>query len=93
MKQVTKQTKYKKVDVKDQLESLAYDIKAMTMKHPNDEVTEFQITIINSTLEKCNEILGERRPYASFTVFDPKMLPKNGDVMLILDTYLTAMRA
>ena len=43
------------------------------------------------TLEKCNELLGNSRPYESFTTFDTDMLPTNSDVMIILDLYYDAM--
>ncbi len=91
MKQPTKQPHLKKEDVRSQLRSLVNDIRVLSLKHPDKEVNEFKLGFINITLKKCNEILGDKRPYESFELFDTTKLPTNSDVLMILNTYLDVL--
>ena len=91
MKQPTKQPHLKKEDVRSQLRSLVNDIRVLSLKHPDEEVNEFKLGFINITLKKCNEILGDKRPYESFELFDTTKLPTNSDVLMILNTYLEVL--
>lgn len=85
------QTKLNVEQIRSQLHTLQSDIQRLSDKKPNDNINEFKLKFINLTLEKCNELLGNSRPYESFTTFDTDMLPTNSDVMIILDLYYDAM--
>lgn len=92
MTQPTKTTKKQdKTSVRSQLRTLRYAIQKLSDKNPNEKMNEFKLGFVNQTLEKCNELLGENKPYDSFTTFDVAMLPTNSDVVVILDVYGTAM--
>lgn len=92
MTQPTKQTR--KIDpssVLSQLQALRDAIQKQSDKNPNEKMNEFKLGFVNLTLEKCNELLRDKKPYESFTTFDVAMLPTNSDVMLIIDVYETAL--
>lgn len=92
MTQVTKQSKKKnKASVRSQLRALRLAIQKLSDKNPNEKMNEFKLGFVNQTLEKCNELLGESKPYDTFTIFDSVLLPTNSDVVVILDVYETAM--
>ena len=92
MTQPTKQSKKKdKSSVLSQLRALRFAIQKLSDKNPNEKMNEFKLGFVNLTLEKCNELLGDNKPYESFTTFDSAMLPTNSDVMLIIDVYETAL--
>lgn len=92
MTQVTKQSKKKnKASVRSQLRALRLAIQKLSDKNPNEKMNEFKLGFVNQTLEKCNELLGESKPYDTFAIFDSVLLPTNSDVVVILDVYETAM--
>ena len=74
-----------------QLRSLHEEMSALTKKSPNDAVNAFKISLINSTLEKCNTILGKTyKPFEEFQKFDSDNLPSNSDATLIISQYIGA---
>ena len=67
------------------------DFTRLSNKKPNECLNAFKGQYVNQTLQKCNEILGEKRPYPDFTIFDMDNLPTNSDVMMMLDIYYAAI--
>jgi hypothetical protein len=72
-----------------QLESLHSELSMLAKKAPKDAVNEFKLKFINSTLEQCNKLFGDRyRPFGDFSTFSTEDLPSNSDVTFIISQYL-----
>jgi hypothetical protein len=72
-----------------QLDGLHQEISTLTRKSPNDAVNAFKLGLINTILEKCNELLGDDfRPFSDFSVFQLDAMPSNSDVNFILSQYI-----
>ncbi len=76
-----------------QLESLHDEISLLSKKSPTDGLNKFKLKFINTVLESANKLLGQKKPFEGFTVFDEDELPNNSDVTLILSQYLSCMEA
>lgn len=74
-----------------QLEALHSEISLLSKKSPVDAVNKFKLKLINSVLESANNLLGQRKPFEDFTIFDENELPNNSDVTMILSQYLGCM--
>jgi len=74
-----------------QLETLHNEVTLLSKKSPVDGVNKFKLKLINGILESANTILGQRKPFEDFAVFDENELPNNSDVTLILSQYLSCM--
>lgn len=74
-----------------QLESLHDEISLLSKKSPTDGVNKFKLKLINNVLESANKLLGQKKPFEDFTVFDEDQLPNNSDATLILSQYLSCM--
>ncbi|MGG5812395.1 hypothetical protein [Falsiroseomonas sp. CW058] len=72
-----------------QLQSLHSELGALAKKSPKDAVNTFKLKFVNSTLQKCNEIFGERyRPFEDFEAFSTDDMPSNSDVTFIISQYI-----
>lgn len=92
MTQPTKHTKKQdKTRICAQLRALRFAIQKLSDKKPDEKINEFKLCFVNQTLEKCNELLGDNKPYETFTIFDKDALPTNSDIVVILDVYWVAM--
>lgn len=92
MTQPTKRTKKQdKTRICAQLRALRFAIQKLSDKKPDEKINEFKLGFVNQTLEKCNELLGENKPYESFSTFETTALPTNSDVVVILDVYWVAV--
>ena len=75
-----------------QLESLYEELSALSKKSPNDAVNKFKLRFINTSLDRCNAILGEKyRPFPDFQAFDPDELVTNSDAVLIVSLYMKSL--
>lgn len=93
MKQVNRHSQPSKKELTSQLQTLVLEVNKLSCKKPDERMNDFKIGFINQTIAKCNDVLGDKRPYESFTLFDSVSMPSNSDVLMILNMYLTAMRA
>lgn len=75
-----------------QLASLYEEMQTLVKKSPNDLMNKFKLQLVNSILQRVNEMLGaQRRPFPDFCVFDQDVLPSNSDVLVIVSQYLSSM--
>src|ERR1700752_2801121 len=59
---------------------------------PDNLVNTFKLEFVNEKLAEANAFLiGEYKPFASFTQFDLERLPSNSDVVLVLLQYLACL--
>lgn len=76
--------------VQAQLESLHFEISALSKKSQNDSLNKFKLKFVNDILEKANAILGSTYlPFTNFSMFDDSELPTNSDVAMMLSQYLS----
>jgi hypothetical protein len=72
-----------------QLDSLHQEMSMLAKKSPNDAVNAFKIRLVNTTLERCNELFGAKyKPFAEFDTFQTDELPSNSDVTFIVSQYI-----
>lgn len=62
---------------------------ALSKKSPNDAVNAFKLKLINTVLERCNKLLGDKyKPFSDFSTLSEDDLPSNSDVSFIVAHYL-----
>jgi len=72
-----------------QLEGLHQEMSVLAKKSPNDAVNAFKIKLVNTTIDRCNKLLGEKyKPFAEFQTFETDELPSNSDVTFIVSQYI-----
>lgn len=72
-----------------QLKALHSEISILTRKSPNDSPNSFKLRIINSIIERANQVFGSKyTPLDDFDGFDLDDMPSNSDVVIILSQYL-----
>ncbi len=72
----------------EQMDSMYSELLLLTKKKANDSLNKFKISLINSLLARCNNLIGEDyKPFDGFESFDPDDLPSNSDVSMILSQY------
>jgi len=82
--------KFEKVDA--QLNALHKELGVLSKKNPNDGINPFKLKLVNSVLEKANELLEKKyKPFSDFELFDLDDVPTNSDVVTILAQYLNCM--
>lgn len=82
--------KFEKVEA--QLNALHKELGILSKKKPNDGINPFKLKLVNSVLEKANELLEKNyKPFLDFELFDLDSLPTNSDVVMILAQYLNCM--
>jgi len=82
--------KFEKVEA--QLNALHKELGVLSKKKPDDGTNPFKLTLVNSVLEKANELLENNyKPFPDFELFDLDSLPTNSDVVMILALYLNCM--
>lgn len=82
--------KFEKLET--QLKGLHEEIELLSKKKPDDGINVFKLKLVNSIIEKANELLGkEYKPFHNFEAFDLESIPTNSDVVMILAQYLNCM--
>ena len=82
--------KFEKLEA--QLKGLHEEIELLSKKKPDDGINVFKLKLVNSIVEKTNELLGkEYKPFPDFKIFDLESVPTNSDVVMILAQYLNCM--
>jgi hypothetical protein len=72
-----------------QLESLHSELSVLARKAPNDAVNTFKLKSVNTTLDQCNTLFGDKyRPFSDFVMFSAEDVPSNSDVTFIISQYL-----
>lgn len=75
-----------------QLSSLHSEMTGLTKKSSTDAVNAFKLKLINKTLIRCNDLLGDAyMPFEEFAQFDSDDVPSNSDVTLMLGQYQAAI--
>ncbi len=75
-----------------QLSSLHSEMTGLTKKSSTDAVNAFKLKLINKTLIRCNDRLGNAyMPFEDFAQFDSDDVPSNSDVTLMLGQYQAAI--
>lgn len=71
-----------------QLNVLIGDFSELSKKKPDGPVNKFKISLVNSILEKLNQILDdENKPFNDFTLFSEEEFTSNSDILVILNLY------
>ena len=82
--------KFEKVEA--QLNALHKELGVLSKKKPDDGINPFKLKLVNSVLEKANELLEKKyKPFSDFELFDLDDVPTNSDVVMILAQYLNCM--
>ncbi len=82
--------KFEKVEA--QLNALHKELGVLSKKKPDDGINPFKLKLVNSVLEKANELLEKKyKPFPDFELFDMDDIPTNSDVVMILAQYLNCM--
>ena len=82
--------KFEKVEA--QLNALHTELGVLSKKKPDDGINPFKLKLVNSVLEKANDLLEEKyKPFSDFELFDQDDVPTNSDVVMILAQYLSCM--
>src|SRR5258706_2010581 len=76
--------------LEQQIHSMQAEVAELSKKKPNDGVNKFKLKFINQVLGELNELLGDKKPFASFDKFDEVDLPTNSDVVMMLAQYSSA---
>src|SRR6266567_8821570 len=72
-----------------QLESVHSELSMLARKSPNDAVNVFKLKFVNSTLEQCNNLFGDKyRPFPDFETFGMDDVPSNSDVTFMVSQYI-----
>jgi hypothetical protein len=75
-----------------QLRTLRDELAVLSKSKPDNALNVFKLQFVNEKLAEANTLLvGEYKPFASFTAFDADNLPSNSDVVLVLSQYLTCL--
>ena len=78
--------------IETQLDALHKEIGALSKKKPDAGINPFKLKLVNSVLEKANELLEKKyKPFSDFDLFDSDDIPTNSDVVMILAQYLNCM--
>jgi len=90
MKKQSDIDKFEKVEA--QLNALHKELGVLSKKKPDDSINPFKLKLVNSVLEKTNELLEKKyKPFSDFELFDLDSIPTNSDVVMILAQYLNCM--
>ncbi len=90
MKKQSDIDKFEKVEA--QLNALHKELGVLSKKKPDDGTNPFKLKLVNSVLEKANELLEKKyKPFSDFELFDSDTIPTNSDVVTILGQYLSCM--
>jgi len=90
MKKQSDIDKFEKVEA--QLNALHKELGVLSKKKPDDGINPFKLKLVNSVLEKANELLEKKyKPFSDFELFDLDDVPTNSDVVTILAQYLNCM--
>lgn len=75
-----------------QLQAFSTEMNTLVKKNPNDALNSFKLKLVNSVLQRSNEILGKtRKPFEDFDQFDDTSMPTTSDVLVIVSQYLSAL--
>ena len=75
-----------------QLTALRDELAILSKSKPDNPLNAFKLEFVNEKLAEANTILvGDYKPFGSFTAFDSENLPSNSDVVLVLSQYLTCL--
>jgi len=74
-----------------QIKGLYNEIGILSKKNPNDAVNKFKLKFINQSIKEANNILGNKKPYSDFEVFNEDDAPSTSDVVMILEQYYSAL--
>jgi hypothetical protein len=74
---------------KGQIDSLYEEVSILARKSPNDAVNAFKLRFVNTLLEQCNKLFGQKyTPFGDFQTFDMDSIPTNSDITFILSQYI-----
>jgi hypothetical protein len=82
-------TQFEKIQT--QVKGLYNEIGILSKKNPNDAVNKFKLKFINQSIKEANGLLGNKKPYSNFDVFDEDDAPSTSDVVMILEQYYSAL--
>jgi hypothetical protein len=75
-----------------QLDGLHLELTGLAKKSPNDAVNTFKLHFVNSSLTRCNILLGEEyKPFNDFDQFNIDDVPSNSDVTFMLSQYMESL--
>ena len=71
-----------------QLNVLIGDFSELSKKKPDGPVNKFKLSLVNSILEKLNQIIDdENKPFKDFALFSEEEFTTNSDILVILNQY------